>query len=447
MVLSYEAKLRRDLHAWQQGGLISPEQRRRIEQERFRQRSLAGLQSVLILCVVILLVAATSALVAANWAGLSAGSRIAILLLGNAAAVALTFALARRNASASQPGGSLAVDATAALSLATAVLSIALVAQTFHVPSDPQGFARTVAALGLVTTLVAGSRISALVGALALAAAAVQIPWFVPSSLKPDNGPVFWTIAAAYFATAMIGWLPARVATLLVLLGAVTIRLGDNVRSGELFLYRAELVFSVALAALAMGQALACLPARGWIGSLREGGAALVRAASGLCLLAILAASVRTFGWGWRSPSFLTWPSLLAAAAATASMIVPWRIGQRRVTPLLPDVIVLGAAVVSLLLLLVGSYAGVPARGGSPFWTVWTGVVPTLALIVAGHHGDRRNLYGCSLAAVVGLVIALLVVSGDLIGFSANLLASAVLVAATGAICRWADGRAARSPA
>ena len=446
MVVSYEARLRRDLLAWQQGGLISADQRERIERERFGRRGLAGLQSVLILCIVILLVAATSAFVAANWAGLSAASRMVVLLLGNAAAVALTFGLARRAASASPPGPALALDAAATLSLGMAVLSIALVAQTFHVPSDPRGFARTIAMLGLATALIAGARTPALIGAAALAVAAVELPWLGSPGTVPDNGPAFWTITAIFFALALPGLLRGRVATLFLLLGAVTLRLGGDALTSPLFGYRAELVFVVALAALATGQAMALVPARQWLGGFRDAGAALVRAASGLCLVAILAASIRTLGWGWRGPSGLALPALLASAAAVAALVVPWRT-TRRITPSLSDVIVLGAAVLSLLLLVLGSYAGIPARGGSPFWTVWTGIVPALGLVVAGHHDDRRSLYGWSLAGVVGLIVGLLVVSGDLIGFAANLLASAVLVAVTVAICRWADRRTGRSPA
>lgn len=445
MLLSYEARLRRDLLSWQESGLIDGPQRERIEREAFGRRGLAGLQAVLVLCIVILLASATSAFVAANWAGMSAVSRMAVLGLGNAAAVALTFWLVRRHATAPSAGLVLAAEAAASLSLALATLSIALVAQTFHLPSDPRGFARTVAVLGLATSLVARSRVCALVGAAALLVAAVELPGLGPPSLARDDGPGFWVIGTAFFVASLGGWLPARTASLLLLLCALTLRLGGASASGLGLSYRAELVFTVALAAFGSGQVLARLTGEGLRARVRDGGTALGHAAAGLCLAAILAASVRTLGWSPHGTGLLAWPALLAGAAATASLVVPWRAG-RAAAPPLADLVVLGATLLSLLLLLVGSGTGAASRGGSPVWTVWAGIVPALALVVAAHLDGRRTLYGWSLAVVAGLVIGLLVVSRDLIGFSANLLGSAILVSITVAICRWADRRLAGRP-
>jgi uncharacterized membrane protein len=442
MFTSYETRLRRDLLAWQERGLIDGGQRERIERDAFGRRGLAGLQAVLVLCLAILLIAATTAFVSANWAGMSPASRMVLLLGGNAAAVGLTFELTRRHLASPSPGLALAIDAAAALSLGLAILSIALVAQTFHLPSDPSGFARTIAALGLATALVARSRISAFIGAGALAFSAVDLPLFGATVPPMDGAGIFWLIAGGYLVTALGGWLPARVMSLFLVLVAMTFRLGAASALGWTFNVRAELIFFVALAAFASGHALIRTPSLPGGDRLRDGGGALVHAAAGLCLAAILAASIRTLGWTPRGANIWTLPALAAAAATGAILVLPWRAG-RSPAPALADLVILGAMVFSLVLLVAGSGWGGTDRQASAFWTVWTGIVPALALVVAGHLDARRALYGWSLVLVGGLIVGLLFTSRDLIGFAGNLLGSAILVAATVWVCRWADRRLA----
>ncbi|WP_375456993.1 DUF2157 domain-containing protein [uncultured Methylobacterium sp.] len=442
MLPSYRARLRRDLLDWQERGLIDAAQRERIAAEALAPPGPGYLQGILVLCIVVLVAPAIIAFVAANWSGLAPATRMVVLFSADAAAVLGAWFAGRRHARAPSAPQRAVADGAATLSLVLAAATLALVGQTFHVPPDLRGYAATVAALGLATALVARSGGAAFAACAALVVADVG-PW--DGGAAPGAGsPTFWFVASGLLAGFLTGWLPARAPSLTVLLVVLANHLGAA--SGGIPTIGPDRLMLVAALALGAGHALAGQALAGFgadprTARLREGGAALAQAATGVCLLGILAVAARTLGWGGRpSPAWIL-PTLLAFAAAGALLVLPRRRGRGPLP--LPELIVLGSTALSFLVLLTGAWGWAPARGGSPFWTVWGGIVPALGLVVAGHLDERRALFGWGLALVAGLIVGMLAVSRDLLGFSVNLLGSAALVALTLALCRWADRRLA----
>lgn len=433
MPLSYRARLRRDLALWEARGLIDGAQRERIAAEALAAPGLAYLQGVLVLCLVILAATAVVAFVAANWAGMAPAYRMAVLFAANAAAVAGAYHATRRNAQTPTVARRAVADGAATLSLALAAASLALVAQTFHVPPDMPGFARTVAGLGLATALAARSGGAALV---ACAALLVAESGFMGASAASGAGLAFWVVWAGLAAGCLTGWLPAREANLLFLLVALTNHLFGP-RSGFTPEIGPDRVLAVAALALAAGRVLAGQPGTGAAERLREGGEALARAAAGLVLLGVLGVALRTLGWSGMRPGWSTLVALVAYGLAAAFLI------RARHRTALADLIVLGAGALAFATLLVQG-VGLPSGGrvgtwsgrAMPFLTVWGGIMPALALVVAGHIEERRALFGWALTLVAALILAMLAMSSNLIGFAFNLLVSAGLVALTLALCR-----------
>ncbi|MGU3538024.1 DUF2157 domain-containing protein [Methylobacterium sp. A54F] len=444
MPLSYRARLRRDLQRWQERGLILPEQAERIAADALTPRGLGHLQALLALCILLLAAPAIIAFVAANWAAMSPAWRMAVLFLGNAAAVLATYVAARRQAPGSSGPSRGLADGLATLSLVFAAGTLALVGQTFHLPADPRGFAGTVSALGLATALVTRSGGATLIACAALAAADTGILGIGPTGVEAlrTGWSGFWLVGPCLFLASLAGWLPAREATLLLLLLVLTNHLGVA-SSGLPFLVPPDRVLMVAALALALGHGLAAASAGtpatagagGWAARLREGGEALSRAAAGLCLVGILIVALHTLGFGGAKPGVMTLPAF-AALALAALLLVRHRLDGRGPLPL-ADLLVLGASGLGLLTwLLAGT-----VRGPSPILTVWGGIVPALTLVVAGHLEERRGLFGWSLTLCAGLTLGMLAFSHSLITFSGNLLVCALLVAMTLAACRWADRR------
>ena len=443
MPLSYRARLRRDLRRWQDRGLIQPEQAERIAADAFASRGLGHLQAALVLCIVVLAAPAVIAFVAANWAAMPPAARMVVLLLGNAATLLATFLAARAHARGSGASARRLADGTATLSLAFAAATLALVGQTFHVPSDLRAFAGTMAVLGLATAIVARSSGAALVACVALAVADTGLPGLGGVGFETVRAAwaSFWLVGPCLFVASLSGWLPAREPTLLLLLLVLTNHLGGPAVLP--FVPSPELTFTVGALALALGHAIAGtrrdgVPAEardGWPTRFGEGGEVLMQAAAGLCLLGILVVALRTLGLGGPKPGLTIVLGFWALALAAFLLSRP-RLARGDPLPL-ADLLVLGAAALGLLTWLVSGVVG----GASPFWTVWGGIVPALALVVAGHIGERRGLFGWGLALCAGLTLGMLAVSRNLIGFSGNLLVCALLVAVTLAACRWADRR------
>jgi hypothetical protein len=450
MPLSYRAKLRLDLSRWQELGLIRPDQVERISAEALAPRGLRHLQAALVLCILLLVAPSIIAFVAANWSAMSPLSRMVVLLLGNAATVLVTYLAVRRHGL--NPAGSSRrlADGMATLSLAFAAAALALVGQTFHVALDPRGFAGALALMGLATAFVARSGGAALIACLALAAADTGLSGVFSSGIESAHPgwAGFWIVGPALFLASLAGWLPAREATLLLLLVILTNHLSGS-SAGLPYLVSPDLILMVAAVTLALGHVLA--EAQGvsssgagkgrWATPLRDGGEALRNAAGGLFLLGILTIALRTLGLGGTQPGLMIVPAF-AALASAALLLTRRRLDGHGTLPL-TDLVVLAAAALGLLAWLVCGATG----NASPSWTVWGGIVPALGLVVAGHIGDRRGLFVWGLTLCGGLTLGMLAASRNLIAFSGNLLVCAFLLAMTLAACRWADRRLTRRSA
>lgn len=445
MVLSYRARLRRDLARWQEGGIIDAAQAGRIAALSLRPPGLGHLQAALVLCLVLLAAPSVIAFVAANWAGMAPLSRLLVLALANAAAVLGAYLAARRNASSPSTAARNLADAAATLSLVIAAAAIALVAQTFHLPSDPRGFAGTVAFLGLATALVARSGGAALVACAALVVADSELLGEGLAGMTPggvgSSWQGFWIVGPALLLGCLSGLLPARAATLFLLLAALANHIGAVPVGGYVMgVVAPDRIFLVGLFALILGRPLSGLPGVGMMQRVREGGKALAAAATGLCVVGVLAVAVRMLGLRSAMPGLTTVLAFAALALGIALAIRP-RLTGRGPLPL-GELMTLGAVGLALATWCIVASADPSARdGGSAFWTVWGGILPALGLVVAGHLDERRGLFSWGLALTGGLTIAMLAVSRDLIGFSGNLLGCAVLIALALAFCRWARRR------
>ncbi|MGH1587672.1 DUF2157 domain-containing protein [Methylobacterium phyllosphaerae] len=351
----------------------------------------------------------------------------------------VTYLAARRRARDQAGSARRLVDGLATLSLAIAVATLALVGQTFHVAADPQGFAGTIAVLGLATALVARSGGAAVVACVALIAADIGFGGLEFATLRGDTaagaGIWFWTVGPVLFLASLSGWLPARESTLLLLLIVFANHLG-GAPAGLTFLLPPDRMLIVAAVALAVGHALPRLAPQGeWASRIREGARALTRAAVGLCLLGIVMVSVRTLGFGGARPTFAA-ALTLATIATSAFVVARFRLPARAIPPT-SDLLVLAAAALALLVWVIAG----TGREPSTFWTVWGGIVPALMLVVAGDLESRRELYGWGIALVAGFTIGMLAASHNLIAFSGNLLLCAVLLSLALVACRWAARR------
>lgn len=441
MQLSYRARLKHDLLQWQERGFIRPDQAERIASDAFAARGIDYLQAALVLSFVLLMAPAIIAFVAANWDLISPITRMLVLFLGNGLVIAAAYLATLRQARNPSGGARFLADGLATLSLVLAASSITLIAQTFHLPGDMLGFARTVAGLGLVTALVTRSGGAALLACAALIvgdAGTRDLTQFGLDQAR-EPWPAFWIIAPGLFLASLSGWLPARRMTLLLLLLALASHFGRA--AGWLSLSPSPAwVFTIVALALALGRILAGAwnesAAPAWAGRFRDGGEALAEAAAGLCLIGLLVATFELRRSGVASLGVVTMLAPLAVGLA-AFAILRGRLTGRGAWPL-ADLIVLGAAALSLLICLVTELT----LRESALLSVWGGIVPALALAVAGQIDERRALFGWALALCAALTIYLLFESNSLIALSGNLAICAILVALTLTVSRWLAHRA-----
>ncbi len=439
MPFIYATRLRRDLQEWQTLGLIAPDQAERIAAHAFAPRGLKGLQTVLGFCIVLLLAPAIIAFVAANWSAMSAASRMAVLFLADAAVVGGTFLVAARDTRDGLPMPSKLVDGLATLSVVFAAATLALVAQTFHTPSDPKGYSITVALIGLVTAAVTRSVTAGVIASLALITADFGTGGLMGSASLPETTTTvwFWIIALPLFFASFLGWLPRQELILILVLSALANHL-EVPPPGFPISLSPDRTLTVAALALALGHALTRLDAEGrWVQRIRDGGQALTRAAVGLFLMGFVLACAQTIGFLGSKPTFGT--ALAVIAIAFAAFVIDRLRASETAKPPLSDLMMLGAAALSLAVwIALGS-----ARTISPLTTVCGGIVPALALIIAGDLDQRRALYGWGITLTAALTLGMLVMSKNLIAFSGLLVVCAVLL--TGALigCRWASRRIA----
>jgi hypothetical protein len=431
---------------WLAEGLIDPGLRQRLESATFSASGFAHLQAILMLCAVILAGVGVVAFVAANWAGMAPFSRMAVLLAANAAAVAAAFVAYARHRANPEQGSWLIAEGASTLSLVASAASVALMAQTFHLPADMRSYAVTVAVLGAVTAFVTRSGGCAMITAVALLVAGSPVADFLGRSSGLEKGLSLWLEALTFVLLlgCASGWIAARTSTFLLILVSLAAQMGAYDREDFI---RHEVGLTLAAAAIGASYGLAlAMPERPGQPA-RDRLEMLARAAAGLALIAIAILAVDTLR---DSPKAIRWePGLptfegavrlaLAFAAPFVLVLVPRRLA--RAVPV-GHLVVLAACAVPLALIWTTGLAQT-LKGGAlgPSWTVWVGLVPLLALAVAGHLDERRALFGWSMTSVAVLTVVMLSTSKDLMTFSVHLLVSAGLAFAAFAACRWADRR------
>ncbi|WP_407523976.1 DUF2157 domain-containing protein [Methylobacterium oryzisoli] len=417
MSFTYRDRVRADIRRWAALGLIDAEQERRLDADVAGRSGLMRLQVALAVAAALLLGTAVIAFVAANWDGMSPFARLVLLLAADALAVGLAAAASLRAGAARDGRLDWLAEVLTMLSLAVATGSIALMGQTFHLPADTRAFAITVAALGTATALLVRSGGAGGVAALALAVAAwptLDLPVIADRPL-PWSAWAVWTALAAGM---LWGRIPARPLALLLvqvpLALQVTLSLGtDGPRADPRAL--AILAFGI-LAVTHVGQIIPRLPAR-----LRRRLGHAEAAATGLVLAAVLLGVAGSFGWSpaqtGRSPM-----QLLAMALWLGLLCLPRLLGRGPVP--VGHLILAAAAFLPLALGPIDIEAGKADTA-----TVWRALVPILGVAVAAQLDERRSLYGGALAAGGVVIVALLMLSGDLIGISLQLLIAGGLTA------------------
>jgi uncharacterized membrane protein len=435
MAVTYRSRLRQDLTRWEERGLITPALRGKLEADALSASAFPHLQSVLVLCGMILASVSLIAFVAANWAAILPLHRMAMLLAANAVAVGLTYVAFERRRRIPGSGGGLWLDAAAVLSIVAASASVALVAQTFHLPTDPRGYAVTVAAIAILTALVTRSGAGVMIAAVALTAA---VALDVPKGLL--NAPaLFWPLLIAAFVACLSGWVAARASTFLLLLIPMATQLGAVAWRPPVLSVRQDVVLLVAAILITLGHGLVHLVPAAMARQVRGNLGLAARASGGLVLFGIALATVATMSGQWMAATPWAYAGLASAVAGGAALLI--LLPLRRVAVPVGDVVILGAGAMSLLGPLLWPYAGTAGLAMAPFWTVWAGLVPCLAVAIAAHLDDRRTLFGWSMAVCAGLIVMMLYVSRDLLGFSANLLVSAAVIGIAVIACRWAEAR------
>ena len=434
MAVTYRSRLRRDLTRWEERGLITPALRNTLEADALSASAFPHLQSVLVLCGVILASVSLIAFVAANWAAISPLHRMAMLVAANAVAVGLTYlAFERRRTTRTRSG--LWLEAAAVLSIVAASASVALVAQTLHLPADPRGYAVTVAAIATLTAVVTRSHSGVMIAAVALTAAvALDVP------KGPLDAPaLFWPLLIVAFAACLSGWVAARASTFLFLLIPMATQLGAIGLRPPVLSVRQDVVLLVAAILITVGRGLVHLVPANMPRGFRNNLGLAARASGGLVLFGIALSTVATMNGQWMAATPWAYAGLAFAVVGAAALLIV--LPLRRGAVPVGDVVILAAGAMSLLGPLLWPYVGAAGSAMAPFWTVWAGLVPCLAVAIAAHLDDRRTLFGWSMAVCAGLIIMMLYVSKDLIGFAAHLLVSAAMIGIAVIACRWAETR------
>ena len=433
MLPSYTRRLQDDLARWEREGLIDPDQRQRIEATFAREDPGGRIVFVAALTAALLLVAGVIAFVAANWSGMPPAARLIVLVAANAATLCAAFAFSRRAADAN--GSRALADIAATLSVGVSAASIALIAQTFHLPEDLSGFATTVSVIATATALLARSGGSAGVAMVAVAVAGwPDVSVLMDGSAASDGpGAVSWTTLAALAAGMLLGIIPSSAFLFLLLFSAVEVQAGALVFSSKAFPLNIGLTASLAAAVLTlvpMVSDLTPVPA-----GLRERLRSAEGAGAGLLLVALAGSGVFAIVGG-RPPG----SAALATAIAFACLCAAAAKVRLQELPVPYDrFILLGAATVTAAMPILS-----PGRA-SP-WALWIMIVPTLMVAAAGHVQGRKALFGWALSmAVIGL-LGIVWTSGNLILAALHMIgAGALALGAAQAARRF--GRAGRARA
>lgn len=434
MLHSYTGRLRNDLAAWERDGLIDPDQRRRIEGTLVAEDPGARIVFVAGLTASLLLVAGVIAFVAANWSGMPPVVRLVVLTAADAATLWTAFALARR---ATETGGSRALaDVAATLSVGVSAASIALIAQTFHLPGDLRGFAAMVSLVAAATALIARSGGSAGVAIVAAAVASWPDLGLFGHEAVVLGGPglLAWGPLAAVAAGMLAGRVPAGAFLFLLLFAAVDLQAGALTLSSKAFPF--DIGLTAALAALA----LTCIPILSDFvrmpDGLRERLGMADGAGAGLLLLALAGAGVYAIVGGRPTGSAASTAAVAAACLCTTAVWVRLRAQE------IPfhRMILLGAALAAAAMPLVGGGRASP-------WSLWMVVVPTLMVAAAGHVQGRRALFGWALGMAILGLLGIVWTSGNLILAALHMLGAGALALGAAQLARRFGNEAGRARA
>lgn len=434
LLQAYTTRLRHDLAAWERAGLIEADQRRRIEGTLVHEDPGGRIVFVAALAASLLLVSGMIAFVAANWSGMPPIARLVVLTAADVATLWTAFALARRAAEAN--GRRALADVAATLSVGVSAASIALIAQTFHLPGDLRGFATTVSLVAGATALLARSGGSAGVAIAAVAVAGWPDLGLFGHGAVASGGPGLqaWGTLAAIAGGMLAGIVPTGAFLFLLLLAAVDVQAGALTLSGKAFPFDIGLTAALAafvLTCIPILTDLVRMPAR-----LRDRLTMVDGAGAGLLLVALAGAGVYAIVGG-RSAGTAT---LTAAVAGTCLFATAGWVRLRAREVPYDRIILLGAALATAAMPLLGGGRASP-------WSLWMVVVPTLMVAAAGHVQGRRALFCWALGMAVLGLLGIVWTSGNLILAALHMLGAGALALGAAQMARRFGNLAGRAQA
>jgi uncharacterized membrane protein len=431
----YRKRLLADLERWAETGVISRAAADAIAVE-YKTDSSRAILTVLAFVFAILAAGGLIALVAANWNAIPREVRVVGLLTINLATLGacLAFRLMRKP-------GSLAIETSAALSVAAAAASISLMGQIYHLPSNYPGFGLAMMCVAGATALVARSTACLWLAAIAQygyhVATATERPgyssyvvlnlaqwtsvewiflafsvflitlavsrWTVrggPWTIFAAMLPLFWWIDSFELVADRIG-LSLAWATCGIVVAALLAR---ELRPGDRF----DEATSALIGIFAIGAVALFIQISTWIGPMHGNGLAGWRGvlAVGAAAALAIAAAVRRYP----DRSRLWW---LAAA-----MAMPFVAGG-----LLPDD---------------------PDRMSPPieiFRVILVVVLPLGLLAIEARLSERRKTFAFAIAAMILIVIAEVWGTKDLVSLAFVLLGGSVLLGGAILLTRFLSAR------
>ena len=414
MLQSYAKRLRDDLAAWEREGLIASDQRQRIEATLAREDPGGRIVFVAALTASLLLVAGVIAFVAANWSGMPPVARLIVLVAANAATLWTARAFSRRAADAN--GSRALADIAATLSVGVSAASIALIAQTFHLPEDLKGFATTVSLIAAATALLARSSGSAGIAMVAVAVAGwPDVSLFARDAVSSGgSGVVIWATLVAVAGGMLLGVIPSSAFLFLLLFTAVEVQAGALVFSSKAFPLDIGLTASLAALVLTVVPLISdrsALPAR-----MRERLRLVEGAGAGLLLTALAGSGIFAIVGG-RPPGSA---ALATGITSLCLCVTAAQVRTRGLAVPYDRLILLGAAVATAVMPVLSTARASP-------WSLWIVIVPTLMVAAAGHVQGRRALFGWALGmAVVGL-LGIVWTSGNLVLAALHMIGAGAL--------------------
>jgi uncharacterized membrane protein len=418
----YRKKLIADLDRWTAAGLISPDAAAAIANE-YKTDSSRAILTVLAFVFATLAAGGLIALVAANWSAIPREIRLGGLLGVNllTLGVCLAFRLKRKP-------GSLAIETSAALSVAATAAAISLIGQIYHLPSNYPGFG--LAMMGVAGATALAARSTACLWLAAAAQYGYHVATVIDRPVRTSDvmlGPAQWTSDEWTFLAFSIFLIALAVSRWTVRSGpwtifAATLPLFWWIDSFDLVPDR----IGLSLAGAACGVVAASLLAR----ELRPGDRfdAAASALIGVVVIGTAALFIQLVGWfnpmhdygttGWRSALAVGAAAVLAIAAAVrryadrsrlwwlaAALAMPFIAGH-----ILPDDPDKTSPLIEILRM------------------VFMVVLPLGLFAIEARLSERRKTFAFAIAAVIGVVIVEIFETKDLVSLAFVLLGGSLLI-------------------